>query len=319
MFWWPKMDAKICEFIGNCQICAKYRNRQPNSFLRSWKETENPFDRIHVDVAEYKTKRIIVMVDAYSGWVDCKLLTDLSANTTIECLSNSFKYMGYPRQLVSDNGTNFTSIEVEKFCRANNIQHIFTPPYHHQSNGVAERQIETLKCYMRKCESDITSWVRILREYCILQNSTPNCAGKTPNKEIFNYRVRTRMDSFCSEELEQIPSQPVLMRTNGNTWEFGEVKPTQSEATGALIKGSKNKVIHKSQYKTGIKGSGKTTAEAHAKLEESGSDSIEDESEEEAENREASNTGEPINGDSMIRGGIGERIRKPVDRYGFSV
>lgn len=57
---------------------------------------------------------------------------------------------GNPDILVSDNGTQFTSGQFQMFWCKNGITHIRTAPYHPQSNGQAERFVDSLKRGLKK-------------------------------------------------------------------------------------------------------------------------------------------------------------------------
>ena len=72
----------------------------------------------------------------------------MNSNTsrrTIEAIRTLFRRYGLPTQLVSDNGSQFTSCEFVHFLRANEVKHIRTAPYHLSSNGQAESFVQTMK------------------------------------------------------------------------------------------------------------------------------------------------------------------------------
>ena len=60
-------------------------------------------------------------------------------------LRRLFFMCGIPRQLVSDNGPQFTSTEFQDFIKGNGIKHIRSAPYHPSTNGQAEGFIRTFK------------------------------------------------------------------------------------------------------------------------------------------------------------------------------
>ena len=91
-----------------------------------------------------------VLIDAHSKWVDIHIVQSATSAVTIRKLRQSFSNHGIPDLIVSDNGTNFTSSEMEGFLRSNGVQHICSAPYHPASNGLAERAVQTLKNSLRK-------------------------------------------------------------------------------------------------------------------------------------------------------------------------
>ena len=60
-------------------------------------------------------------------------------------MRRSFATHGIPRYMVTDNGPQFRSEELEQFMRSNSIRHQCTPPYHPATNGQVERMVQELK------------------------------------------------------------------------------------------------------------------------------------------------------------------------------
>ena len=72
---------------------------------------------------------------------------------TIEHLRKTFSTHGIPDTILSNNGSCFTSDELEHFCKMNDIKHITPSPYHPSSNGLAERAVQTVKEWIKRSEN----------------------------------------------------------------------------------------------------------------------------------------------------------------------
>ena len=91
---------------------------------------------------------------------------------------------------MSDNGPSFTGAEFKQFMKRNRVKHVYSAPYHPQSNGQAERMVRTFKESMKTLkEGDLQTKIdRLLFKYRI----TPNSAtGKTPAQLMFQRELRT--------------------------------------------------------------------------------------------------------------------------------
>ena len=85
------------------------------------------------------------MVDSYSKWLDVEIVSHCDTKSTTLFLSKWFSQYGIPVQLISDNGTQFTSQEFKNFIKTLGIKHIRTAAYHQSSNGQAKRYVQTVK------------------------------------------------------------------------------------------------------------------------------------------------------------------------------
>ena len=100
-----------------------------------------------IDLASFEGRDYLVLVDAYSRWIEIKHMTSTVSSAVNKKLMEIFMTHGFPDEVHSDNGPQFAqSAEyrafVEKTCGAK-----FMPssPYFHQANGLVERAVQTAK------------------------------------------------------------------------------------------------------------------------------------------------------------------------------
>ena len=95
---------------------------------------------------------LLVVVDAFSKWIEVFPVKFASLATTIGKLRALFTTRGIPESIVSDNGSPFTSSEMKEFFTANGVKQVTSSPYHPSSNGLAERAVQTCKSALKKID-----------------------------------------------------------------------------------------------------------------------------------------------------------------------
>ena len=74
----------------------------------------------------------------------------LDTSSTIDTLLDVFIQQGLPVKMISDKGSNFTSVEFTSFCSSLDINLTHTSAHHHSGNGQAERMCTTTKNLIKK-------------------------------------------------------------------------------------------------------------------------------------------------------------------------
>ena len=142
--YWPGLDSQIEDLVRHCTHCATAAKSPVKTTLSSWPVPERPWARVHIDYAgPLEGQNFMVVVDAYSKWPEIFIMDRTTTTATVNQLRKLFAQFGMPELLVSDNGTQFTSARFSDFCSRNGIKHMRSPAYHPQSNGQAERFVDT--------------------------------------------------------------------------------------------------------------------------------------------------------------------------------
>nr|XP_034331686.1 uncharacterized protein LOC117690946 [Crassostrea gigas] len=68
--WWPNLDIGIGETVQACPSCISVRNSPQSGTLHPWIWATRPFQRIHIDYAEYKGPSPFIFNDSYSKWLE---------------------------------------------------------------------------------------------------------------------------------------------------------------------------------------------------------------------------------------------------------
>ena len=96
-------------------------------------------------------KYILVCTDYVTKWVEAKPLSRDTEQTMVNFLfEDIFVRFGVPREIVTDQGAQFTSKLVQEIAEKYKIKHRKSTPYHPQANGQVESTNKTLEGIITK-------------------------------------------------------------------------------------------------------------------------------------------------------------------------
>jgi transposase InsO family protein len=148
--WWPGMTKDIREMVKTCASCLEHR-RNPKEPLMGTAVPERAWWRLAMDFFEKDGHMYLVVVDYFSRYISVHEMGEsATAEATVKVLNNLFCMLGIPNSIVSDNGPQFTSEKFKEFLNKWDVQHITSSPKYPQSNGEAERAVQTVKGLMTK-------------------------------------------------------------------------------------------------------------------------------------------------------------------------
>ncbi|KAH9580655.1 hypothetical protein MS3_00009239 [Schistosoma haematobium] len=144
----------------------------------------------------------------------------------------------WPETLMADNGSQFVAESFKHFCSVNGITHLRSSPYHSQSNGQAERFVDTFKRALLKGGGEGTTG-QVITKFLTSYRATPNLNvpdSKSPAEAMFRRRIRTVFNAMLPSKLVNGHSQNPNIRSSNigdevfiksyiekNRWEPGEV------------------------------------------------------------------------------------------------
>ena len=170
------MTQEIRTYVDGCDSCQRMNNRRhkPYGLLQPLPMPKGPWKDIAMDFITdlppslFRGKAydsILVVADRYS-----KMVVFIPCNKTMEATdlaeameSNVFKHYGIFESCVTDRGSLFTSGWWSTFCHYWNIRRRLSTAFHPQTDGMTERQNQTLEIFLRSYVNyHQDDWARLL-------------------------------------------------------------------------------------------------------------------------------------------------------------
>ncbi|XP_052817965.1 uncharacterized protein K02A2.6-like [Mya arenaria] len=186
--WWPGIAKDIKSKIETCQFCQEHRPAQVKEPLMVTPLPSRPWQRIAADLCEISNKHYLVVTDYYSRFIELSYLEKITSELVIGKMKNMFARWGIPEELVSDNGTQFTSTAFKNFAQEYKFKQTFSSPCFPQANGEAESAVKIAKRILR--QSDIFA---ALMEY---RATEIEATGLSPAEMMMGRKIRTLLPAL---------------------------------------------------------------------------------------------------------------------------
>jgi hypothetical protein len=163
-YYWDQMYRDIRNYVNSCETCQKRGKSKRKEPLHPI-QVGRAFERIGIDlvgplpITNQNNRYIIVATDYLTRWPEAKAVPDAGAETLAKFIFEEIICRhGVPKMILSDNGKNFISETVRILCEKFLIKHIFSSPYHPQTNGMVERLNRTLCNSLAKVKEKEEDW-----------------------------------------------------------------------------------------------------------------------------------------------------------------
>ncbi|KAL0159610.1 hypothetical protein M9458_043335, partial [Cirrhinus mrigala] len=216
----------VLEYVQACNICARSKtaNSPSTGELQPLRIPKRPWSHISVDFVtglpdSQGKNTILTTVDRFSKAVHLVALTGLpSAKTTAELiLEHVVRLHGFPKDIVSDRGPQFTAKFWQAFCRLVGTTSSLSSGHHPQTNGQTERANQQLERFLRCFAGEHQrSWARYL-VWAELSNNlhTSSATNLSPFEVCYGYQPPV----FEHQEPEvDVPSAQQLVRRCRRLW-----------------------------------------------------------------------------------------------------
>ena len=134
--------------VQKCFVCSQYRRQNaepliPTSF------PDYPWQKVAADLFTWKNTNYLILVNYYSRYME---MSKLSSTTSTSVIQHIKSRHGIPETFILDNGPQFSSSSFTQFATDYGFYHHTSSPNHPQSNGEAERAVQTVKSMLNKAE-----------------------------------------------------------------------------------------------------------------------------------------------------------------------
>ena len=147
--WWPGILKQIKQMVQQCSVCAKAASQRKEPLVTT-PLPDYPWHVVGFDLFELNRDHYLVAVDYFSRYPEVIKLSTTTSTAVIAALKSIFSRHGILEVVRSDNGPQYASQEFSTFTESYGFRLVTSTPQYQQSNGQAERTVQTMKQMLKK-------------------------------------------------------------------------------------------------------------------------------------------------------------------------
>ncbi|XP_074928188.1 uncharacterized protein LOC142047712 [Chelonoidis abingdonii] len=209
-FYWPGVFTHVRQYCQSCDPCQRVGKARDKgkAALRPLPIIEEPFQKVAMDIVGPLSKMtrsgkkyILVVVDFATRYPEAVALSSIEADTVADSLLTIFSRVGFPKEVLTDQASNFMSTLLRSLWQKCGVQHNWASAYHPQSNGLVERFNGTLKMMLKTfMNQHPQDWDKYLPHLLFAYREVPQeSTGFSPFELLYGRRVRGPLDLMRDE------------------------------------------------------------------------------------------------------------------------
>ncbi|MBW0563515.1 hypothetical protein O181_103230 [Austropuccinia psidii MF-1] len=159
--WWPRWELKLSEYINTCERFQKGNRKHGKKYglLQQIEELKHPWETINMDWVtglvpggKENSNGFLIIVDRFSKSMRCLRCDkeETAMDTALLFWNNIISTCGVPKIIMSDRDPKFTSEFWTNLYDMLGTKIAFYTAYHPQTDGLAERMIQTMEDILRR-------------------------------------------------------------------------------------------------------------------------------------------------------------------------
>ena len=120
------MDLK--EYMFKCDVYLSHQNLPQRETIQQHEIIARPWAKVGVDLCDMQGRALLVVCDYFSGFIEVEWLQSTTTASVSKALMVLFARYRVPTIVMSDNGSQFSSVEFRSFARTRGFQHTTSLP-----------------------------------------------------------------------------------------------------------------------------------------------------------------------------------------------